>query len=183
MIRVSRRTVQILVIVFVVAIGLVALARSGVVARVLEPRAIATAADTDKQRAATERAIQRAHAAAVDQLRRSRALKLPITDAQAAAIEASNLADLRTLRHSALVSLSQALGQGAGDAEAYATVTEQRLDASPVPEKLLNESVLLAPKLFAIVQKMDEISVQIADRGTRAMTVSPSASPRPSGAP
>jgi hypothetical protein len=183
MIRVSRRTVRLAIVVLVLAIGLVVLARSGVAAAVLEPRAVATAADTDKQRAATERAIQRAQAAAVDQLRRSRALKLPITDTQAAAIEASNLADLRSLRHSALVSVAQALGQSAADAEAYAKTTEQRLDASPVPEKLLNESVLLAPKLFAIVQRMDEVSAQIADRGTRAMTVAPSASPRPSGAP
>lgn len=183
MIRISRRLLVTLVIVLAVLIAAAVVARSGVVADALTPREVATPQEVQAQQASTERAIQRAFVAAVEQMRKARQLRLPITDAQAAAIEERNTNDLRTLRNNALVSLAQAFGVTGADAERYATETAKRLDSVPLPDRNANEPVLLAPKLFAIVQRMDEIAAQISDRGVREMTAAPSQSPRPSASP
>lgn len=182
MIRIPRRLL-IAVLLGIGAAGLAGLTWSGAVAGLLAPRAVAGAADLAAQRAATERAVQRAYVAAADQLRKTRALRLPISEAQAAEIERRTLADLATLRHSALVSLEQVLRPGAADADSVATATERRLDAAPPPDRSANAPVLLAPSLFAIVQRMDELAAQLADRGTREMTAAPSGSPRPTASP
>lgn len=183
MIRLPRRLLAVVLLVGIGAAGLAALTWTGAAGALLAPRAVASAADLATQRAATERAVQRAYAAAADQLRRTRALRLPISEAQAAEIERRTLADLATLRHSALVSLEQVLRPGAADADAVATATERRLDAAPPPDRSANAPVLLAPSLFAIVQRMDELAAQLADRGTREMTAAPSGSPKPSPSP
>jgi hypothetical protein len=168
-------------VVFAVAVALVVLTRTGAVDAALRPTAVADATTLSMQRAAAERAIQRAYVAALDQLQKSRQLKLAITETQANDIFSKGQADLKALRHSALVSMAQTFGSTAAEAEPYAVATEQRLDASPVPERGLNEPVLLAPKLFAIVQRMGEVTAQITDRTIRQLTVPPT--PRPSSSP
>jgi hypothetical protein len=145
----------------------------GIVQEVFSPREVASHDALVAQQASAERAIQRGYLAAVDQLHKARALKLAITDTQAAAIEKTNVDDLKTLRHNAFVSLGQAFSLSSADAEKYAAATEQRMDAQPVGDRTANAPVLLAPKLFTIVQRMDEVSGQISDRGVRQMTASP----------
>ena len=183
MIRFRRRQALTLLGALVVLAAATAVVQSGIVADALSPRRVATPDEVTAQQASAERAIQRAFAAAADQLKKARQLRLPISDAQAAAIEERNTMDLRTLRHNALVSLAQAYGVAGADAERYATLTAQRMDSLPVPDRNANAPVLLAPRLFEIVKRMDEIAAQISDRGVREMTVAPSPSPRPSPSP
>ena len=157
--------------------------RVGLLSDVFSPRAVATHDEVLAQQASTERAIQRAFGAAVDELHKARGLRLAITDAQAAAIEQRNLDDLKTLRHSALVSVAQIFNVTGPDADRYALATEARLDASPIPDRSAADPVLLAPRLYAIVQHMDDVAAQIGDRGVRDMTAAPTGSPRPTGGP
>lgn len=182
MIRLPRRRLLGLVLAIAALAALVIVAQTGLVADALSPRTVASADAVRAQQASAERSLQRAYAAAVDQLREARQLRLPITDAQAAAIEQRNVNDLRALRQSALVSLANAFGVTGAEAERYATATAERLDALPVPERNANAPVLLAPRLFVIVQRMDQIAAQISDRGVREMTA-PSPSPQPSARP
>lgn len=183
MIRIPRR-LAVLALAVIAALLLVTLVtRVGLVATVFSPRAVATHDEVVAQQASTERAIQRAYAGAADTLHKARGLRLAITDAQAAAIEKTNLDDLKTLRHNALLSLAQAFSVAPPDAERYATATEQRLDALGATDRTVSDPVLLAPVLYTIVQRMDEVSAQIADRGVRQMTASPTGSPQPTKSP
>ena len=181
MIRVSRRALIAVVAVLAVILGFLALDRTGILTAALEPTRVADAKAMDAQRTAAERGIQRAYAGAVLQVEQSKSLKLAITDQQASDIRTKALGDLRTLRHNALVSVAGLLGSGTGDAERYATTTEQKLDAAPVPDRTSTEPVLLAPRLYAIVQRMDEISPQLTDKALRNLTVPPT--PRPTSSP
>lgn len=178
--RISRSSLRSLLGVAVLLVVLVAI-RIG--ADRLAPRVVANGAELSGQQAAAERGIQRAYIAASDQLHRARALRLPISDAQAAVIEQRNLDDLRSLRHNAFASLGLAFSFSSGDAETYARATEQRMDAAASASPSPAPQVLLAPRLFSIVQRMDDIAAQVADRGTREMTVAPSASPGASPTP
>jgi hypothetical protein len=156
------------------------LVRSGALASTFDPVAVADSRALGVQRAAAERGIQRAYAKAVDQLRKTRELRLAITAQQAAAIEAKTVADLKTLRNSAFVSLSEALGQSGEAAQRYATATASRLDASAGGPQ--SDVVLLAPRLYAIVARMSDLGAQLADKGTREMT-NPEPSPSPGRSP
>jgi hypothetical protein len=178
--RISRRMVWIGLAVMVAAGILAVAARTGVLAATFDPITVADSRALGIQRTAAERGIQRAHANAVEQLRKTRELRLAITAQQAAAIEAKTLDQLRALRNSAFVSVAEALGQSGEAAARYATETATRLDASGGAAP--SDVVLLAPRLQAIVARMSDLAVQLADNGTREMT-NPDPSPSPSRSP
>jgi hypothetical protein len=171
-IRVSRRLLYLVIAAAVVLLVLGVLARTGVVAAALEPTAVADPATMD---------VQRAYAGAVLQIEQSKQLKLAISDKQALDLRTKALADLKTLRHSALVSTAGALGSSAAESERYAALTEAKLDIAPTPDRTSQAAVLLAPRLFTIVQRMDEVAPQITDKVLRELTVPPT--PRPSASP
>jgi hypothetical protein len=175
-IRVDIRAIRALLAVLVVA---AALAGLGLIAAAGAPRITASAAELDAQRGAAERAIQRIYAAGVDQLKTTRSLKLAITDAQAAAIQAKYNDQLAALRRGALEAVGAANGLLADASTAYAKQVEAQLDAA-LPS---SPPVLLAPRLYAIVEKMGQFTSTVTDQGIREMTQSPAAptaSPTPS---
>ena len=161
-------------------VALLLLSATGVLARVSAATTIANDAQLAAQRAAAERGVERGYEANVDQVRKVRALKLPLPAAQVDAIANKALADLATLRHSAFVSLGGALGLSSDEAERYAAAAERRFDAAPVASAPTPSPVLLAPRLFQIVSRIDDLAGQISDKATRDLTASPSATPAPS---
>lgn len=160
------RTLVGIVVALLVLIGLNFAASAGA------PRAAATAAELDAQRSTTERAIQRIYLAGVDQLRTTRALKLAITDAQAAAIEQKYVDQLKQLRRSALAAIGDAFGQSADQSAQYATQAETRLGAAAPASAA---PLLLAPRLYAIVERMGQLTTQLSDQGIKEMTQTPPA--------
>jgi phosphoribosylformylglycinamidine (FGAM) synthase PurS component len=181
-IRIDRRVVRPLIGVVVVLVVLIGL---NVAANVGAPRATATAAELDAQRATTERAVQRIYLAAVEQLRTTRSLRLAITDAQAATIEQKYVDQLNQLRRSALAAIGEAYGQNADQSAQYATQAETRLGTA-VPTSAA--PLLLAPRLYAIVERMGQLTSQLGDAGIKEMTQTPPAptptvTPRPSASP
>ena len=167
-------------VVVAAVLALLVLSATGVLARVSAATTIANDAQLAAQRAAAERGVERGYEANVDQVRKVRALKLPLPAAQVDAIANKALTDLATLRHSAFVSLSGALGLPSDESERYATAAERRFDAAPVASAPSPSPVLLAPRLFQIVSRMDDLAGQISDKATRDLTASPSATPAPS---
>jgi hypothetical protein len=168
--------VRVLVIVAVLVV-LGALIASGAIARAASGTTVADRATVALHQAAAERDIERGYEASTDQVRKARALKLAIGAQQADAIATKALADLATLRHSALVSLSQTLGSTADAAEAYAKSTEQSLDAKRGQPQPSVAPVLLAPRLYAIVSRFDQLATQISDQAVADLTQSPTAPP------
>jgi len=179
-IRIDIRLIRALVaaVVLVAAwIGLSFVAAAGA------PTIKATNTELDTQRASTERAIQRIYAAGVDQFKTTRALHLAITDAQAAAIQTKYNDQLVTLRRGALEAVGAASGLAADASAQYAQQAATRLDAA-LPS---SPPVMLAPRLYAIVERMGQLTSQLIDQGIREMTQatppSPSPTPRPSVTP
>lgn len=157
-----------------------ALTRLGTVATV------AGASDIARMQNAAERDVERAYENAVDQVRKVRALRLAISAGQADVIATKALFDLRTLRHSAFVSLGTLAGQTAGDAERSATALEQRFDVQPVGTQPSSPAVLLAPRLYGIVARMSALATQLSDQAGADLTgpaVTGSPGPHPSVAP
>jgi len=171
----------------VAVLALVALfVASGALARAAGGMVVADRATVAAHQAAAERDLERGYETATDQVKKARALKLAIGAAQADAIATKALADLATLRHSALFSLSQILGAGNDAAEAYAKSTEQALDAKRGQPQPSAAPVLLAPRLYAVVTRFDQLSTQISDQAVTDLTQSPSApavTPTPSVRP
>ena len=143
------------------------------------PKTVATSAELDAQRAASERAVQRIYVAGLDQLKTARSLTLAITDAQAAAIEQKYSDQLKALRHLALQAVGEAYGQTADASAQYATQTEAKLDAAGAAAAT-GTPVLLAPRLYVIVERMGQLASQLSDQGIREMTqATPSSTPAP----
>ena len=164
-----------------VLIGLVLLAADPVRAALetrLNPPAVADRAALAFQREAAEHALARGYARSVDQLTSTGNVRLPVTPTQAAAIQQKAVTDLKTVRRAALADLATASGLRGADATAYVTTTEPRLDdASAVANE---PGALLAPGLFAIVNRADTLFAQVADKATRELTTAPAApSPTP----
>lgn len=168
--------VRIVVAVILVA-AILALAASGTIARVAGGTVVADRPAVASQQTVTERDLERGYEQATDHVRQARALKLAIPAAQADTIANKALADLLTLRHSALLSLGQLLGATADAAEVYAKTTEQALDARRGQPQPSVEPVLLAPRLYAIVSRFNDLATQIGDRATTDLTQSPAPSP------
>ena len=184
-VRISRRTVRVSIAVTVGLLALLAIVGFAMAARANEPVTVATAAQMQVQRAAAERDVERAYEQSAEQVTKVRALNLAITAAQADQIASKALIDLRTLRHSAFLSLGQVMGMAAAEAETYATATETRFDQAPVAKQTASPSpVLLAPRFYAIVSRMSELATLLADQATTQLTAPPPSavpSPTPSG--
>ena len=149
----------------------------------MNPQTIGDGSERLTQRTAAEHAIARGFALQSDQLGKlTTELVLPISKTEASAIAQKAVADLRSVRHSALVTLASATGMGAGDAEVYARAAEVRIEA----RSFANEpGVLLAPALNAIVVQAASLYAQVGDAAAKQLTqprttASPSPSPAPS---
>jgi hypothetical protein len=173
------RIVGVIVVLALVAV----LIASGTLSRAASGTVVADRATVAAHQAAAERDLERGYETATDQVRKARALKLAIGAAQADAIASKALGDLATLRHSALFSLSQILGATSDAAEAYAKSTEQALDAKRGQAQPSTAPVLLAPRLYAIVTRFDQLATQISDQAVADLTASPGSSPAPSPRP
>ena len=162
-----------------VAIALVLLAADPVRAALevrLNPPTVADPTALAPQREAAEHALARGYARSVDQLKSTGNVRLPVSPAQAAAIQQKAITDLKTVRRAALADLATASGLRGADATAYVTATEPRLDDATA---VANEpGALLAPGFFAIVSRADALFAQVADQATRELTTAP-ASPSP----
>lgn len=144
----------------------------------LNPPVVADLAAVAPQREAAEHALARGYGKAVDQLRSTGNVRLPVTPAQAAAIQQRAVSDLRAVRRAALADLAHAAGLTGADATAYVGAAEVRLDdATPYANEA---GALLAPGFFAIVSRADALFVQVADQATRELTSAPSPTPSPS---
>ena len=184
-IRISRRTVRIGIAVTVGLLAILAIIGFAMAARANEPVTVATVAQMKIQQTAAERDVERAYEQSVEQVTKVRALNLAITAAQADQIASKALTDLRSLRHSAFLSLGQVMSMAAAEAETYATATDTRFDQAPVSKQTASPSpVLLAPRFYAIVSRMSELATLLADQATTQLTAPPpSVSPTPSVAP
>ena len=159
----------------------IVIAASGVVGRAAGGITVAEPSEVGIQRAAAERDLGRGYEQATDQVKKARALHLAISAKQADAIANKALADLLTLRHSALISLAQTLGSAADAAEAYATSTELALEGKAGGAQPSVAPVLLAPRLYAIVSRFNDLATRISDQATTELTQSPT--PAPSARP
>jgi hypothetical protein len=174
-----------ILVAFAVLAALAALMASGIITRAAGGITVADPTTIAAHQAAAERDLDRGYEAATDQVRKARSLKLAIGAQQADAIANRALADLATLRHSALLSLAQSVGMNADAAEAYARSTEQALDAKRGQPQASLPPVLLAPRLYAIVSRFNAIATQLSDQATADLTQSPASSPTttPSSSP
>ncbi len=182
--HVPRRVVlRAVIVVAGVIVIVIALLFSGAVARATAATRIADQSDLLIQQAAAERDLERAFEQATTQVGKVRALKLAIPAKQADDIATKALSDLRTLRHSAFISLGQSLGASASNSESYATNLERRFEERPVSADQSPAPVLLAPRLYAIVLRMTQVSGQLSDQATKDLTEPPSSSPTPTASP
>ncbi len=171
--RLDRRTVRLLAALVIVLLALVG---GSLAARAGAPTTIASASELAAQRASAERSIDKIYKAGIEQLKTTRGLHLTISDAQAASIEQRYAGQLKDLRHSALQALADLYALPADQAATYIQQTEQRLDnqtAASAPP------VMLAPRIYQIVQRMSDLGAQLTDAGIREMTQAPSGSPAP----
>lgn len=149
----------------------------GVVERALDLSVVAAPDAVVAQREAAERAVARGHAKAADQLRRTRELRLPISDAEAARIVAAGEDALALIRRETFVALAGILGLRGEDASAYVLGAEARVEGKDFAAE---QGVLLAPSLYAIVARANERFAQAADTTTRELTRPRASSPFPS---
>lgn len=171
------------VAVSIIALAALALVVSGAPGRVAGGSVVAGPAAVAEQRDVAVRNVERGYIQATEQVRKAHGLKLAISATQADAIASKALADLATLRHSALLSLAQTTGTP-GDAEAYARSTEQALDAAREQPRPSAAPVLLAPRLYAIVARFDQLAAAISEQATTDLTQSPTPAPaRPTVSP
>lgn len=179
----SRRTVVLLaVILLAVVVGITAqvtpVGREAA-AFVFPAGRTADPATLAAQGQAIERAIGRSYQKAIEQLRKVRELRLPVSDAEADAIEARGVARLKEVRRAALLAVAETFGLAETDRERYASGAEARIEGPVQPSP---EPVLLAPRLAQIATRAGELSAQLADETTRALT-QPAATPSPSASP
>lgn len=142
--------------------------------RRLDPPAVAGQGAVTAQRDAAERALSRGYGKAIEQLKSTGSVRLPVTATHAAAIQQQAVAELRTVRHAALADLAGATGLRAEAATAYINAAEPKLDVTSTDEP----GLLLAPGLFAIVSRANLLYAQVADRAIRELTTNP-ATPAP----
>ena len=166
-------------------LALIGVMLSGVIGRAAGGTSVADASTVALHQAAAERDLDAGYVAATEQVKKARSLKLAISAQQADAIATKALTDLATLRHSALLSIGQTLGMPADGAEAYARSTEQAMDARRGQPQPSVAPVLLAPRLFSIVSRFNDIATQLSDQATADLTqsVAPTPTPSPSATP
>jgi hypothetical protein len=172
-----------MVIVALALVTLVALQLPAVqhaIAAAGPPPRVADAAAVASQRSAAEHALQRSFAKASKQLTDTRQLNLPISKTEADALQARALDDLRTIRRSGLAAIAQVTHLAAAELDAYVRSTDAALETGTFDQET---GVLLAPDLYTVVSRAGDLSQQVADNATRAMTRAPSPSPSPSPTP
>lgn len=164
----------------VVALVLAVTPARDAVAAVVAPNTVATRPAVDAQVVAAERAVQRGYAKARGQLTQVRKLTLAISGAQADATQAKAQADLDRIRHDALQEIARIDGIAGAQAEAYVAAVARDLDRADVSSE---GGVLLAPQLYEVTRRADELFVRTADRATRELTGTgqPTPSPSPTG--
>lgn len=146
---------------------------------VLDRPRVADAATIAGQRIAAEHALQRSFAKARAQLTETRTLTLPVGKAEADAIQTKALDDLRTVRRSGLAAIAQVIHMPTAEADAYVRATDAVLESGNFDSEA---GTLLAPDLYTIVLRAGDLSQQLADTATRALT-QPRATPSPSRTP
>jgi len=151
-----------------------------VVAAQLWPREVAGREAVEAQREAAENAVQRGSVRAAAQLDQVRRLTLAIPAPEAQAISERAVADLRRVRRDALAAIGQASGLSGASLDEHVVAAEARLDGRDLSGEA---GVLLAPDLFAIVRRADEVFARVADAATRELTRAPGATPAPSPTP
>lgn len=161
-------------------VALAAVAGGAAAARAGAPTTVAGAPELATQRASVERSIDKVYKAGIEQLKTTRGLKLAISDAQAALIEQKYASQLKDLRRSALQALADLYALPADQATAYIQQTESRLDTQAAPASA--PPVMLAPRLYQIVQRMADLGSQLSDAGVREMTQASTGAPSPSPA-
>jgi hypothetical protein len=175
--------------IVIAVVALLALVGLSFAARAGAPTTLASSADLAAQRTSAERTIDKVYKFGLQQLKTTRGLRLAITDVQAAAIEQKYTTQLSDLRKGALQAIADAYALTPDQASAYVAQAEQRLDSTaPAPS---GAPVMLAPRLYQIVQRMADLGGQLTEAGIREMTQAPSGSPaaspsptaRPSGSP
>lgn len=177
---VIRIAVVLVVLLVLIAVGVQPGARQAI-ARVTDPRTTASQAALEQQRTATEHAVQRGYLKATGQLAEVRKLTLAIPASQAASIGDKALADLRGIRHDALTAVGSRLGLVAPQLDAYVTAAEAQLGENAFAD---DKPILLAPDLYAVVARADDLFQRAADAATRELTKAPSAPPpTPSATP
>jgi hypothetical protein len=141
---------------------------------------VAGASTLVAQRVAAEHDLQKAYAAAADQLVKLNELVLPVTKPEAQAITQQALADLHTVRRNFLAAIGTATGMSAADSQAYAAATDLTLEGQTYASEA---SVLLAPDLNSIVNRATQLYAQIGDTYAKQLTQPRTASPSPSPTP
>jgi len=170
---VIRIAAGVVVLLVLIVIGIQPAAREAI-ARVTDPRTTASQAALEQQRTATEHAVQRGYLKATGQLAEVRKLTLAIPASQAASIADKALADLRGIRHDALTAVGSRLGLIAPQLDAYVTAAETQLGENAFAD---DKPVLLAPDLYAVVARADDLFQRAGDAAIRELTKAPSAPP------
>lgn len=136
----------------------------------LDRRTVATAAEIGAQRLGLERDLARGYAKSLETLNKLRELVLPVTAQQAAAILAKATDDLRSVRRAALGATATALGYTQVEATAYIASTDPQLETAPAATVT---PTLLAPALYAVVLRADQLEAQIVDAASKQLTQKP----------
>jgi hypothetical protein len=163
-----------LIVVALLVVVAVQPATRDAILRVTDPRTTAPPAALEQQRTATEHAIQRGYAKATGQLTEVRKLTLAISASQANAIDDKAHADLRAVRHDALAVVGSRLGLASSALDAYVTTAEGQLGDNLFAD---DKPLLLAPDLYAVVARANDLFQRSADAATRELTKAPSAPP------
>ncbi|HEV2251212.1 MAG TPA: hypothetical protein VGT60_11975 [Candidatus Limnocylindria bacterium] len=171
------------VVVVLAAFALIGVIATGTIARLAGGAVVADPATVAAQRSVAERDLERGYEQATGQVRKARGLNLAISAQQADTIANKALADLFTLRHSALITISQSIGGSADAAESYAKSTEQALDAKAAQPQPSADPVLLAPRFYAIVSRFNQLATQLTDQAVADLTQAASPAPTPSARP
>jgi hypothetical protein len=160
-----------IVLLVTAALALVPAAREA-----LTPQEIAGRGVVDAQVIAATHAVQRGYVRASRQLDQVRRLTLAIPETQASAIERKARDELGGVRREALATIAGLIGLRGVQVEPYVLGIERELERGDFASE---PGVLLAPQLFNIVRRSDELLAQVADRAVREMTGGPTPSPRP----
>jgi hypothetical protein len=143
----------------------------------LTPQPVAGRDVVDAQVIAATHGVQRGYVRASRQLDQVRRLTLAIPETQASAIERKARDELGGVRREALATIAGLIGLRGVQVEPYVLGIERELERGDFASE---PGVLLAPQLFNVVRRSDELLAQVADRAVRELTGSgPSPSPRP----
>lgn len=145
----------------------------------VSPEPVATRAVIDAQVVAAEHAVQRGYAASIGQLDKVKQLNLAIGAEQAAAFDRKARDDLYAERQDALAVIAGLLALRGTAADAYVASVERDLGQNSYAS---GPGVLLAPPLYLVVRRADDLFQQTSDRAVTELTGSGGPSPSPTPA-